>query len=692
MTPNIQVSFPIRAKLLLLMIGLVLSSTVIYLALAIQLFRNDKTQLVYELNGSTVKTLAAETHFYLQKVADKAKLLTEGHTDSTWTNAVLSAEPDLISYTLYRPAEQAGRWTIVSNVSNSEYFRRYGDTSSNPVEKIRVAFPLPFAEILRLKTWASNSTLPDGAPVLTYANAYEAQGGNYAGQKLIAVLDIRLDHLLKSVTEASTRGIVRSFIINREGMVLAHPDPELVSKHVNLGEQPLVREALEANVTFQMKRYTWQGKDWLGAFASAEIAGIKVISQVEDTEAFRAAHHLIVKSILFGLIVITASALISLWFARSLIAPIELLLMATDRLSRWEFKDSIHVKTRDEVGYLARAFNSMASDLQNQRQALDQSQAELELKVQERTLKLESQKRQMSEIQDSLMKTTRLASLGELAGSAAHEVLNPLNNINIRVERMNQQLQGIEVSDAKLLGDIVEGWGKAYKDGGFSSLQKELEQIKDAKPLVEEDLENLTSIAGELQARNKSRQEDMQFLGREINRIVKIVNSMRALSRVGGERRPLDVHLALEDTMASLRDYYQQRGVALLSEYSAEPREMFTMIGDKDELVQVFSNLLKNALQAVLGVERRNGSVRVKTSRNGAKIEVRIIDNGSGISPDNLLKIFEPNFTTKSGSEGTGLGLSISRRLVRAFGGDIEIEQTVELSGTTFLIWFPATT
>jgi signal transduction histidine kinase len=69
---------------------------------------------------------------------------------------------------------------------------------------------------------------------------------------------------------------------------------------------------------------------------------------------------------------------------------------------------------------------------------------------------------------------------------------------------------------------------------------------------------------------------------------------------------------------------------------------------------------------------------------------VRITDNGSGIAKENISKVFEPTFTTKSIDEGTGLGLSISRRLVRAFNGDLEVEKTETGVGTTFLIWFPA--
>jgi signal transduction histidine kinase len=367
-------------------------------------------------------------------------------------------------------------------------------------------------------------------------------------------------------------------------------------------------------------------------------------------------------------------------------------MIATDKLSRWEFGQLIHVKTRDEVASLARAFNAMASDLQNQRKQIEAQHSELERKVQERTQALEQQKKRASEAQDALLRTTRLASLGELAGAAAHEVLNPVNNMNIRIERISQQIETIDKNDLALFEEITSSWRDAFNRGGWDGFQKELIQLSQdqAKTLGQEDLENLSAIAGDLVKRTLERSEDMKFLSKEIVRITRIINNMRALSRVGGERRPLDIHAPLDETAIALTDVLQKRNITLVKDYSADPRDLFLVVGDKDELVQVFSNLIRNGMQAIAGAKRRVGTIRIETKRLGNRVEIRISDNGTGISEENLPKMFEPNFTTKSVEEGTGLGLSISRRLVRAFGGDIELEKTSEGVGTTFLIWFPS--
>lgn len=678
--------FPIRTKLLLLMTGLVLAATGGYLALSLKVFNDDKTSLVYELNASNVKTLSAQTEASLGKIADKIKLLTQGHREEAWSRAIFEAEPDLIAYTLYQPTADANVWNPIASVRNPQYLKLYG-LPSTEIDELRTKLPIPFAKILAKRSWVMNSTVPGGAPILTLAMAVEIRDKDLSGE-FVAVADLRLDRILKVV---SGRGVATVYIVDGEGNVIAHPDVNLVSSRASLAKVPIVRDSAESPVALQLKRFEMDGKPWIGAYSSVGIGGLSVISQVEEAQAFLAAQQLTRKTLLFALIFITAGLLISGWLARTFTQPLELLLGATEKLARWEFGESVHVKTRDEIGKLARAFNSMASDLQTQRAQLDRNRQELEIKVKERTAALEEQKKQLAEAQDSLIRTTRLASLGELAGAAAHEILNPLNNMNIRLEKLRTTMVSAEKNDVQLLNDIVQAWKGAYQQGGFEALKAELLKAAEAqgKTLLDEDLENLTSIAVDLVKRADERSEDLEFLSREIIRVTRIINNMRSLSRVGGERRPLDIHGPIEDTAITLADLFEKRKVDLVKEFGAESRDLYAVIGDRDELVQVFSNLLRNSLHAVSSANRRAGVIRIGTRRADSRIEVRIMDNGTGIAAENLPRIFEPTFTTKSVEEGTGLGLSISRRLVRAFGGDIEVEKTAEGEGTTFLVWFP---
>ena len=680
------VVFPIRVKLLSLMAALVATLTGAYLAIAIGLFREDKTQVVYELNASNVKTLAAQLDAALRKIADKVVLLTQGYKDEVWARAIFTAEPELVSFTLYSPSSDGTRWNASGSVRNSDYLKLYG-LGPGEVDKLREKFPIPFGAVLSKRTYALNSTLPDGAPLLTLALAVTVVDRGLSREQ-VAVVDLRMDRLLKLVAR---EGAATVFVVDAQGRAVAHPDSKVVYNQLSFEKLPIVEEALSSPIHFQLKRFVFEGRSWLGAYSSVGMGGLFVISQVEEGAAFLAARRLIEKSIWIALLFMTLALLAALWLAGSFTQPLESLMEATEKLAQGEYGHSIHVNTRDEIGRLARSFNAMAGDLQNKRLQLENNARELEIKVRERTAELEAQQKQLSDAQESLLRTTRLASLGELAGAAAHEVLNPLNNISIRIERMKSQLKDADENDTTILSDISTGWSKAWNAGGWDSLKTELEKPADGgKKLIDEDLENLTAIARKGVKRTSEREQDFDFVNREAARITRIVNGMRSLSRVGGERRPVDIHVPIEDTLITVTEALDRNQITLVKEFSADPRERLSILGDRDELVQVFSNLLRNSVQAVSSANRRAGEIQLSTRRQGDRVEVRIQDNGGGISKANLPKMFEPNFTTKSLDEGTGLGLSISRRIVRAFGGDIEIERTAEGEGTTFLVWFPA--
>lgn len=681
-----QIKFPIRAKLIALMAGFVVTATVIYLLLAIQLFKEDKTQLIYELNASNVKTLAAEIEASLLKVVDKIKLLTQGHRDSNWVQSVFESDPDLVSYTLF--VQSGDSWTVAKSIRNADYLKTY-HLETSFIDQIRKKQPIPFGEALKKGNWVSNSTFPGGAPILTMALNIELVDQKKGINQTIAVIDIRMDKILKLLTQ---RKLSTIYLVDREGGLLAHPDAELLMKRPNFGEIPIVSQAIESLISLKLSQFEWKGKKWLGAFASVQFGGLSVVSQIEESEAFFATRQLVIKSVLFALLVVTISLLASNNLARSFTEPLHKLLAATERLANWDFKQLVHVKTRDEIAALARAFNKMAGVLENQKKQIQAHQSDLERKVLERTQALEQEKRKLAEAQETLIRTTRLASLGELAGAAAHEVLNPINNMNIRVERMTRKMTASQKEDVTLFHTIITSWMENFKNGGWEALQKEFKKPTEdgSKTLGEEDLENLNNIATEFQAEIQERNENLEFLSHEMIRITRIVNNMRSLSRVGGERRPLDIHLPLEETAVTLGDLLQKKNVSLVKDFSAESRDRFSVIGDKDELVQVFVNLIRNSVYAVSESHRRVPTIRISTQRNADRIEIRIADNGTGIKKENQGKIFETSFTTKSFSEGTGLGLSISRRLVRAFGGDLVLEKTIEGEGTVFLIWFPA--
>lgn len=122
-------------------------------------------------------------------------------------------------------------------------------------------------------------------------------------------------------------------------------------------------------------------------------------------------------------------------------------------------------------------------------------------------------------------------------------------------------------------------------------------------------------------------------------------------------------------------------------------RDLPYIYGSRDELHQVLLNLIVNSANAIgekiaAGVYRR-GNIRISSRAAGDRIEIEIADDGPGITPENLTRIFEPHFTTKPAGKGTGLGLSLVRKIVEeAHGGEIIVNSELQ-RGVTFRILLP---
>lgn len=123
----------------------------------------------------------------------------------------------------------------------------------------------------------------------------------------------------------------------------------------------------------------------------------------------------------------------------------------------------------------------------------------------------------------------------------------------------------------------------------------------------------------------------------------------------------------------------QGRDVVLDTDFAVKP---LRVLGDPDQLKQVFLNLLQNAIETF----NNGGRIRIVSRRNKARAEITIGDNGPGISPEKIEKIFDPFFTTKA--EGTGLGLAITKNIVHDHGGEIEVRSEMG-KGTSFLVILP---
>ena len=119
-------------------------------------------------------------------------------------------------------------------------------------------------------------------------------------------------------------------------------------------------------------------------------------------------------------------------------------------------------------------------------------------------------------------------------------------------------------------------------------------------------------------------------------------------------------------------------------EFQHDDPECF-IVGDRSQLIRLFTNLLNNAVQAI--GDHKEGMIRVHLARDQKEVVVKVSDNGCGISPERTGRIFQPDFTTKT--SGMGLGLAIVKGIVEGMNGNITFV-TEERKGTTFIIKFPS--
>ena len=254
--------------------------------------------------------------------------------------------------------------------------------------------------------------------------------------------------------------------------------------------------------------------------------------------------------------------------------------------------------------------------------------------------------------QAQLIQNEKMASLGELTAGIAHEIKNPLNFVN-NFSEVNSEL--------------------------IDEMQQEIEKGK---------LDDVKAIATNI----KDNQQKITYHGKRADDIVK---SMLQHSRSStGVKEATDIN-ALADEYLRLA-YYGLRAKDKLFEATTKT-DFDASIGNiniiPQDIGRVILNLITNAFYAVSEKKRQlRGSyeptVSVSTKKMRGKVEIKVRDNGNGISPKILDKIFQPFFTTKPTGQGTGLGLSLSYDIIKAHGGELKVE-TTEGEGSTFYIELP---
>jgi two-component system NtrC family sensor kinase len=418
----------IRLKMLLVISAVLLLSMGTYLYLAITLFTQDKLAYVYDLNASLVETISEQTNSNFSVLVRSLHLFVRDilpderseEQRSSATAALFAREPDILRIEIFEADADSGSISRRDAFINQTVFDEL-QLRTEDLEQMRKDYPLPLEALLRAtsEVHVQNSSLQPKAAIVTIAYGDKSSS-------LIIAADFRQDSLLRIFGRSKVH---ETFLVDQHGRVLSHPKARLVIEHVDVSTQPLVRDALASTVKQGVKEFkAADGSVFLGAYAKVALGRLMVLTQISKEEALRAGRELIDRSITFAGIILLGAFMVSILFSRYLTAPIRRLRAAAEVVGRGDFDVNVPVKSRDEIGDLAGAFNQMASTLK--------------------------------QTQIQLVHSEKMAAFGQLGAGITHEVKNPMTGI-IGFAQIGQQTENEE---ARELFKMIEAQGVRCKN------------------------------------------------------------------------------------------------------------------------------------------------------------------------------------------------------------------------------------
>ena len=325
------------------------------------------------------------------------------------------------------------------------------------------------------------------------------------------------------------------------------------------------------------------------------------------------------------------------------------------------------------------------------RRLIEGQNAELERLVAERTAEITSQKEELEHTltelkatQTQLIQSEKMASLGELTAGIAHEIQNPLNFVNNfsevsseLLDEMNEEIDKGNLIDAKEIandlkqnlekinhhgkraGDIVKGMLQHSRNGSGVKEPTDINKLAD---------EYLRLAYHGLRAKDKTFNATMKT---DFDETIGLINIIpQDIGRV--------ILNLITNAFYAVTPQHPKGGGAIKVSANDEPKALLANINVENYAPTIWltTKLIIPPLEPV------------PTDRKGKGVLITVRDNGAGIPPKILDKIFQPFFTTKPTGQGTGLGLSLSYDIVKAHGGELKVE-TNEGQGSTFTILLP---
>ena len=291
-----------------------------------------------------------------------------------------------------------------------------------------------------------------------------------------------------------------------------------------------------------------------------------------------------------------------------------------------------------------------------ERRTLILNTRQYKIDLENRNKELATGKSELERLQEQIIHSEKMASLGQLAAGVAHELNNPVGFIYGNLDLLNHTIIGLK--------QLLDHYDKNTLPANIADEAAHIKKLID----YEASRADLDSIISDC----------LDGAGR----IRDIVQNLRTFSRLDeSEFAKTEIHEGIDSTIRLLSSYFSSSNIKLIRDYGELP----PIDGFSGQLNQLWMNLLVNAAQAV---SPTGGEVHIISRILEESVEISIKDTGCGIPSENLSRIFDPFYTTKPVGKGTGLGLSISFGIVKRHGGTIRVETNLG-TGTTFTVTLP---
>jgi two-component system, NtrC family, nitrogen regulation sensor histidine kinase NtrY len=434
----------------------------------------------------------------------------------------------------------------------------------------------------------------------------------------------------------------------------------------------------------------------------------------------------------FTILVLSAVTWVALFLAKQVTVPIQALAEGTREVSAGNFQYQVPEQTQDELGLLVRSFNSMTTQLRDNRAQIDEFTRNLQQAVQE----LERRRQLMETVLENIpagviymdaaggvQRTNRalqemfgvpsreIMSLEEMVGPDAHRTLEQLMKRALRMGVVTREIE-VVVSDRVLhLAVTVSSLGPRRANTGYVLVFDDLTEVlraqksaawqEVARRIAHEIKNPLTPIQLSAQrilhhldlratAADKPSDSELARIAQECSRL--IVREVATLSALVNEfsqfvrfptakLQPIDTNTAVHEAV----EVFSGRLDGIHLTTSLEP-SLPAIRADAQLLRSVIVNLIDNAAEALEDATVREITVATHLRPESDTIEIAVADTGHGISPEDKDKLFLPHFSTKD--RGTGLGLAIAARIISEHGGSLRVEDNRPV-GSRFLIELP---